>query len=36
VDYDGKNGKAAISFLPLGLKTLADEMLSRKNEEQCA
>jgi site-specific DNA recombinase len=36
VDYDGKHGKASITFLPLGLKTLASELLGRKGEEQRA
>jgi len=36
VDYDGKNGKASITFQPLGLKTLAGEMLGRPKEEHCA
>jgi site-specific DNA recombinase len=36
VDYDGKQGKASIMFHPLGLKTLAGEMLGQKNEEQSA
>jgi site-specific DNA recombinase len=36
VDYDGKQGKASITFHPLGLKTLAGEMLGQKNEEQSA
>jgi site-specific DNA recombinase len=36
VDYDGKQGKASITFLPLGLKTLANEMLARDREEQRA
>jgi site-specific DNA recombinase len=36
VDYDGKNGKASITFQPLGLKTLAGEILSRNGEEHCA
>jgi len=36
VDYDGQQGKAAITFQPLGLKTLAGEMLGRHNEEQSA
>jgi site-specific DNA recombinase len=36
VDYDGKQGKASITFQPLGLKTLAAEMLGRKGEEQRA
>jgi site-specific DNA recombinase len=36
VDYDGKHGKASITFLPLGLKTLAGEMLERQKEERSA
>jgi site-specific DNA recombinase len=36
VDYDGKNGKASITFQPLGLKTLAGERVGRHNEEQKA
>ncbi|HTU17523.1 MAG TPA: recombinase family protein [Gemmataceae bacterium] len=36
VDYDGQRGKAAITFQPLGLKTLAGEMLGRNSEEQSA
>jgi site-specific DNA recombinase len=36
VDYDGKQGKASITFQPLGLKTLAGERLSRNSEEHCA
>jgi len=36
VDYDGQQGKASITFQPLGLKTLAGEMLGRHNEEQSA
>jgi site-specific DNA recombinase len=36
VDYDGQHGKASITFQPLGLKTLAREMLVRHNEEQFA
>jgi hypothetical protein len=36
VDYDGKQGKASITFQPLGLKTLAGEMLGRNGEEQRA
>jgi site-specific DNA recombinase len=36
VDYDGKQGKASITFQPLGLKTLAAELLGRKGEEQRA
>jgi hypothetical protein len=30
VDYDGEQGKASITFQPLGLKTLANELLGRK------
>jgi site-specific DNA recombinase len=33
VDYDGQHGKASITFQPLGLKTLAGEMLGRHSEE---
>src|SRR5262249_45668491 len=29
VDYDGQHGKASITFQPLGLKTLAAEMVGR-------
>jgi site-specific DNA recombinase len=36
VDYDGKQGKASITFQSLGLKTLAAEMLGRDREEQRA
>jgi site-specific DNA recombinase len=36
VDYDGQQGKASITFQPLGLKTLAGEMLGRNGEEQSA
>jgi site-specific DNA recombinase len=36
VDYDGQRGKAAITFQPLGLKTLASEILARHNEEHYA
>jgi site-specific DNA recombinase len=36
VDYDGQQGKATIAFQPLGLKTLAAEMLGRNEEEQRA
>jgi site-specific DNA recombinase len=36
VDYDGQHGKASITFQPLGLKTLASEMLGRNSEEQSA
>jgi site-specific DNA recombinase len=33
VDYDGGQGTMAITFHPLGLKTLAGERLSQNNEE---
>ena len=36
VDYDGEQGKASITFQPLGLKTLAGEILGRNGEEQSA
>jgi site-specific DNA recombinase len=36
VDYDGQQGKASITFQPLGLKTLASQMLARNREEQSA
>jgi site-specific DNA recombinase len=36
VDYNGQQGKASITFQPLGLKTLASEMLGRNREEQRA
>jgi site-specific DNA recombinase len=38
VDYDGQQGKASITFQPLGLKTLAGEILvrNRNNQEECA
>jgi len=38
VDYDGQQGKTSITFQPLGLKTLAGEMLGQQNhnKEQCA
>jgi hypothetical protein len=38
VEYDGNQGKASITFQPLGLKTLGGEMLSRNsnNKENCA
>ena len=36
VDYDGAQGKMAITFHPLGLKTLAGERLGTNNEEQRA
>jgi site-specific DNA recombinase len=34
VDYDSARGKVSITFHPLGLKTLAGELLGR--EEECA
>ena len=36
VDYDGQHGKASITFQPLGLKTLAGEMLGRIKEGHSA
>jgi site-specific DNA recombinase len=36
VDYDGRQGKASLTFQPLGLKTLAGEMLGRQKEERSA
>jgi site-specific DNA recombinase len=36
VDYDGVQGKVAITFHPLGLKTLAGDLLGRNSEEQSA
>jgi site-specific DNA recombinase len=36
VDYDGQHGKASITFQPLGLKTLAGEILGRPNKEHYA
>jgi site-specific DNA recombinase len=36
VDYDGAKGKLSITFHPLGLKTLAGELLGRSSEEQSA
>jgi site-specific DNA recombinase len=36
VDYDGARGKMAITFHPLGLKTLAGDLLGRTSEEQGA
>src|SRR5262249_2027103 len=32
VDYDGQHGKASITFQPLGLKTLAAELIGRKGD----
>jgi site-specific DNA recombinase len=36
VDYDGQHGKASITFQPLGLKTLAGEILAHHDEEHYA
>jgi hypothetical protein len=36
VDYDGARGQVAITFHPLGLKTLASDILGRNGEEQSA
>jgi hypothetical protein len=36
VDYDGQHGKASITFQPVGLKTLAGEMLGRNRKGQSA
>jgi hypothetical protein len=36
VDYDGARGKVAITFHPLGMKTLAGELLGRNSEGQSA
>jgi site-specific DNA recombinase len=36
VDYDGAQGKMAITFHPLGLKTLAGELLGHNSQEQSA
>jgi site-specific DNA recombinase len=36
VDYDGAQSKLAITFHPLGLKTLAGEWLSQNSEDQSA
>jgi site-specific DNA recombinase len=36
VDYDGQHGKASITFHPLGLKTLAGDLLGRNSEEHSA
>jgi site-specific DNA recombinase len=36
VDYDGARGKIAITFHPLGLKTLAGDMLGHDSEEEIA
>jgi hypothetical protein len=36
VDYDGEKGTLAITFHPLGLKTLAGQRLSPNSEEQTA
>jgi site-specific DNA recombinase len=36
VDYDGAKGKVAITFHPLGLKTLADDRLGHNSQEHSA
>jgi hypothetical protein len=36
VDYDGTQGKVAITFHPLSLKTLAGDRLGHNSEEQSA
>jgi site-specific DNA recombinase len=36
VDYDGARGKVSITFHPLGLKTLAGDLLGHNREEQSA
>jgi site-specific DNA recombinase len=36
VDYDGARGKVAITFRPLGLKTLAGDLIGRNSEEHRA
>jgi site-specific DNA recombinase len=36
VDYDGAQGKVAITFHPLGLKTLAGDRLGHNSEGQSA
>jgi site-specific DNA recombinase len=36
VDYDGARGKVAITFHPLGLKTLAGDRLGQGSEEHSA
>jgi site-specific DNA recombinase len=36
VDYDGSRGKVSITFHPLGLKTLAGDMLGHNSEEHSA
>jgi site-specific DNA recombinase len=36
VDYDGARGKVGITFHPLGLKTLAGDMLGRNSEAEIA
>jgi site-specific DNA recombinase len=36
VAYDGARGKVAITFHPLGLKTLAGELAGRRSEEYSA
>jgi site-specific DNA recombinase len=36
VDYDGARGQVSITFHPLGLKTLAGDLLGRQSEEHSA
>ena len=36
VDYDGSQGKVAITFYPTGIQTLADELARRKTQEKSA
>ena len=36
VDYDGSQGKVAITFQPTGIQTLADELAQRKAQEKSA
>ncbi len=33
VDYDGANGKVSITFHPIGIQTLADELASQNTED---
>jgi len=36
VDYDGSQGKVAITFHPTGIQTLADELAQRLTKDQTA
>ena len=36
VDYDGSQGKVAITFQPTGIQTLADELARRQDKEKSA